>query len=160
MLELHRILDLEELTWNGRIVLKLEFNKRGFTFWVLVVVSIYGGEGCFFFVFNLVSISSSFSISIYFDICIPSSFPFCSVIILTFCFRLNTWEDNFSFICASNFPTLEATCLICFSKLWLIDLISYWKDMIFYCKVIVLKEKIFIITRRSSLDDDDPITLE
>jgi hypothetical protein len=42
--------------------------------------------------------------------------------------------------------------------LWIIDLISYWKDMIFCCKVIVLEAKVFIISRRSSLDD--PITLE
>jgi hypothetical protein len=42
--------------------------------------------------------------------------------------------------------------------LWILDLISCWKDMIFYCKVIVLKAMVFIIPWRSSLDD--PITLE
>ena len=65
---------------------------------------------------------------------------------------------NFPLICASNLLALVATCLICFSKLWILDLVSYWKDMIFCCNVIVLKAKVFIISRRSLLDD--PITLK
>jgi hypothetical protein len=54
-------------------------------------------------------------------------------------------------ICSSNFPTLKATYLICFSKLWILDLVSYWKEMIFCCKVIVLGLRFYhlmkIITR-------------
>jgi hypothetical protein len=61
-------------------------------------------------------------------------------------------------ICASNFSILEATCPICFSKFWMLDLVSYGKDIIFCCKVIVLDAKVLIISWRSSLDD--LITLE
>jgi hypothetical protein len=81
------------------------------------------------------------------------------MIALTFSYGFNAWEGNFPFIYAFNFPTLEAICHICFSKLWILDLVSCWKDMIFCCKVTMLEAKVFIISRRSSLHDD-PITLE
>jgi hypothetical protein len=125
---------------------------------VLVGFTICEGRGCFFFILNSVSISSSSSISICFDLCSWSSFPLHSVITLTFSFGFNAWEGNFPFIWASNFHTLEATCPICFSKLWMLDLVSYWKDMTFCCNVTVLEAKDFIISRRLSLDDS--ITLE
>ena len=78
--------NLEELTGKGRIVLKLEFIELGVTFGVVVVVSICGGGGCFFFLLNSVSIYSSSSISICFDLCFSSSFPLRSMIALTFSF--------------------------------------------------------------------------
>jgi len=67
--------DLEELTRKGGMFLKLEFIELGLTFGVTVIVSIWEGGGCFFFVLNLVYISSSSSISICFDLCSSSSFP-------------------------------------------------------------------------------------
>jgi len=123
-----------------------------------MVVSVYGGVGYFFFMLSSVSISSSPFISICFGLCSLSSFPLRSVIVLTFYFGFNAWEGNFMLICTSNFPILKATCPICFSKLWILDLVSCWKDMTFFCKVIVLEDKVFIISRRSLLDD--PIALE
>jgi hypothetical protein len=103
--------DLEEFNRKGGTFLKLEFIELELTFGVLVVILICGGMGCFF------SISSSSFISICFDLCSSSSFPLYSVITLTFSFGFNAWDDNFPFICASNFLTLEVTCPICFSKL-------------------------------------------
>jgi len=110
-------LDLEELKGRGGIVLKLEFNELVLTFRVLVIFSIYGGRGCFFFILNSVFISSFSSISICFDLYSSSSFPLRTMIILTFSFGFNAWEGNFLFIYASNFRTLQATCPICYSKL-------------------------------------------
>jgi len=110
-------LDLEELKGRGEIVLKLEFNELVLTFGVLVIFPICGERKCFLFILNSVFISSSSSILICFNLYSSSSFPFRIVIILTFSFGFNAWEGNFLFICASNFPTLQATCPICFSKL-------------------------------------------
>jgi len=62
---------------------------------VLVVVSVCGGGGCFFFVRNSVSISSSSSISICFDLCLLSSFPLYGMIALTFAFGFNAWREIF-----------------------------------------------------------------
>jgi len=45
---LSSFLDLEELTGKGGIILKLEFIEIRLTFGVLVIVSVYGGGGCFF----------------------------------------------------------------------------------------------------------------
>jgi hypothetical protein len=75
------------------------------------------------------------------------------VITLAFCFGFNAWEGNFSLIYASNFSTREAICPIYFSKLWMLDLVSYWKDMTFCCNVTILEAKVFIISRRSSVDN-------
>jgi len=110
-------LDLEELKGKGWIFLKLEFIELGHTFGVLVVVLVREGVDYFFFMLSSVSISSSSFISICFDLCSSSSFLLHDVIALTFSFGFNVWEGNFLLICASNFPTLEATCLVCFSKL-------------------------------------------
>jgi hypothetical protein len=66
---------------------------------------------------------------------------------------------QFSIHLCFQFPYTWSYCPICFSKLWILDLVSCWKDTIFCCKVTVLEAKVFIISRRSSLDDD-PITLE
>jgi hypothetical protein len=104
---LSSFLDLEELKGKGEIVLKLELNELVLTFRVLVVFSIYGGRRCFFFILNSVSISSSSSISIYFDLCSSSSFPLRNVITLTFSFGFNVWEGNFPFICAPISPHLK-----------------------------------------------------
>jgi hypothetical protein len=71
----------------------------------------------FLFMLSLVSISSSSSISICFDLYSSTSFPLRSMIALTFSFGFNAWEGNFPLIYASNFPTLEATYPICLSKL-------------------------------------------
>ena len=103
---LSSFLDLEVAHKRGGFFLKLKFIELGLTFGVLVVVSVCGG-GCFFFMLSLVSIS------ICFDLCSSSSFSLHSVITLTFSFGFNAWKGNFPFICASNFPTLEATCPIC-----------------------------------------------
>ena len=73
-------------------------------------------------------------------------------------FWIQCLGGQLSIYLCSNFPTLEATCPICFSKLWMLDLVSCWKDMTFCWKVTVLEAKVLIISRRSSLDD--PITLE
>jgi hypothetical protein len=32
------------------------------------------------------------------------------------------------------------------SKLWILDLVSYWKDMKICCKVTMLEAKVFIIS--------------
>ena len=61
-------------------------------------------------------------------------------------FWIQCLEGNFPFICASNFLTLEAICPICFSKLWILDLVSCWKDMTFCCKVTILEAKVFVAT--------------
>jgi len=113
------VIFLEPRSFKGKggIFLKLKFIKFGLTFGVMVVVSVCERKCCFFFMLSSISISYSFSISICFDLCSSYSFPLCSVIALTFYFGFNAWEDNFSLICASNFPTLKATCPICFSKL-------------------------------------------
>jgi hypothetical protein len=109
--------NLEELKGKGEIFLNSKLIKLGLTFGVLVVVLVCGGVSCFFFMFSSVSISSYFSISICFDLCSSSSFLLRSMIALTFFFGFNAWEGNFPLICSSNFPTLKATYLICFSKL-------------------------------------------
>jgi len=126
--------------------------------WSMVVVLVRGGVDYFFFMLSSVSISSSSFISICFDLRSSSSFLLHDMIALTFSFGFNAWDGNFLLICASNFPTLEATCPVCFSKLWILDLVSYWKDMAFCCKFILLEANAFIIPWRLSLDD--PITLE
>jgi hypothetical protein len=54
---LSSFLDLEGLKGKGGNVLKLEFNELVLTFGVLVVFSICGGRGYFFFILNSVSIS-------------------------------------------------------------------------------------------------------
>jgi len=56
-LSLSSFFDLEELTRKGGMFLKLEFIELGLTFGVMVVVSVWEGGGCFFFVLNWVSIS-------------------------------------------------------------------------------------------------------
>jgi len=154
---LSSFLDLEVFEGKWEIFLKMEFIQLGLTFEVLVVVSVYTGVGYFLFIFISVSISSSSFISICLDLYSSSSFSLRNVIALTFSFGFNAWEGNFSLTCASNFLTLEVTCSICFSKLWIHYLVSYWKDMDCFYKVIVLKVKVFIISQRSSLDE--PISL-